>query len=219
VKLFIVGAGAQGRGFVQLVKALSAHGSAIEVVGFLVEPGHAGAAYVHGIPVHTGFAPLLRDADAKVVVAIAAPAVRRRIVHAIVAATGPRFATLVHPNMLHDETVAVGAGSVLSPGLLAGSDARIGAHVFVHHHVHVGHDSVLEDFVTVAPGSLIGGGAHIGEGAELGLGAKVLPRIRVGRWARIGAGAVVTRDIPDHTTAYGVPARVVSIQEAGEPHP
>ncbi|HKU43757.1 MAG TPA: DapH/DapD/GlmU-related protein, partial [Polyangiales bacterium] len=44
---------------------------------------------------------------------------------------------------------------------------------------------------------------------NLGVGAIVLPGVRIGRGARIGAGAVVTRDIPPYTVAAGSPARVL----------
>lgn len=46
------------------------------------------------------------------------------------------------------------------------------------------------------------------EGASIGAGAVVLPGVTIGRWAMIGAGAVVTRDVPDHALATGNPARV-----------
>jgi len=46
------------------------------------------------------------------------------------------------------------------------------------------------------------------EGASLGGGAILLPGVTVGRYAMIGAGALVTRDVPDHALAYGSPARV-----------
>lgn len=45
--------------------------------------------------------------------------------------------------------------------------------------------------------------------ADLGVGAVVLPGVRIGRGAQIGAGAVVSRDIPAYAVAQGVPARVV----------
>lgn len=49
----------------------------------------------------------------------------------------------------------------------------------------------------------------IGDGADIGVGAAVLGRVGVGAGARIGANAVVVRDIPAAATAVGVPARVV----------
>jgi acetyltransferase-like isoleucine patch superfamily enzyme len=44
-------------------------------------------------------------------------------------------------------------------------------------------------------------------GASLGSGAVVLPGITIGRWSMVGAGSVVTRDVPDHALVYGNPAR------------
>ena len=67
-----------------------------------------------------------------------------------------------------------------------------------------------------APGELIRkqplqtkGGISIGDDVWLGFGVIVLDGVRIGKGAVIGAGAVVTRDIPDGAIAFGVPARVV----------
>ena len=49
---------------------------------------------------------------------------------------------------------------------------------------------------------------RIREGASLGAGSIVLPGITVGRFAMVGAGALLTRDVPDFALAYGNPARV-----------
>ncbi|HEY6147701.1 MAG TPA: acyltransferase, partial [Thermoanaerobaculia bacterium] len=45
------------------------------------------------------------------------------------------------------------------------------------------------------------------EGASLGAGAVLLPGVAIGRWALVGAGAVVTEDVPDFALVYGNPAR------------
>ena len=50
---------------------------------------------------------------------------------------------------------------------------------------------------------------HIKKGAWIGAGASVLPGVTVGRYAIVGAGAVVTRDVPDYSVVVGSPARVV----------
>jgi acetyltransferase-like isoleucine patch superfamily enzyme len=49
----------------------------------------------------------------------------------------------------------------------------------------------------------------IEDDSDLGIGAIVLPGVTIGRGAQIGAGAVVSRDVPPYTVAMGVPARVV----------
>ena len=51
-------------------------------------------------------------------------------------------------------------------------------------------------------------GPHIGQGAAIGVGANLLPGVRIGRNAIVGAGSVVTRDVPDDAVAMGVPATV-----------
>ena len=42
----------------------------------------------------------------------------------------------------------------------------------------------------------------------IGAGSVVLPRLRIGKYSVVGAGSVVTRDVPDHTVVYGNPARL-----------
>ncbi len=46
------------------------------------------------------------------------------------------------------------------------------------------------------------------QGASIGAGAVVLPGVTIGRWAMVGAGALVVRDVPDHMLVVGNPARV-----------
>jgi acetyltransferase-like isoleucine patch superfamily enzyme len=73
---------------------------------------------------------------------------------------------------------------------------------------------------TFAPGELIKkqplqtkGGIVVGDDAWLGFGVIVLDGVRIGKGAVIGAGSVVTRDIPDGAIAVGVPARVVRMRD------
>jgi len=49
----------------------------------------------------------------------------------------------------------------------------------------------------------------IGDGSDIGINATVLPGVSIGRGVQIGAGAVVTEDIPDYSVAVGIPARVI----------
>ena len=85
----------------------------------------------------------------------------------------------------------------------------------------VGHFSYVGD-ATVGPGANIGAGTitcnydgerkhhtEIGENAFIGSDTMLVAPVRVGVGARTGAGAVVTKDIPDHSVAVGAPARVI----------
>lgn len=50
---------------------------------------------------------------------------------------------------------------------------------------------------------------YIGQGVEIGTGAVVLNNACIGKYAKIGANAVVTHDVPDYTTVVGIPATII----------
>jgi acetyltransferase-like isoleucine patch superfamily enzyme len=102
------------------------------------------------------------------------------------------------------------------------NDVVLGDRVTVKCGVSLYDGLVLEDGVFVGPDVTFANdprprsGRHLAEhprtrvreGASLGAGAILLPGVTVGRFAMVGAGALVTRDLPDFALAYGSPARV-----------
>ncbi len=97
--------------------------------------------------------------------------------------------------------------------------ARIGSGIFIDHgtSVVIGETAVLEDDVSMLHEVTLGGtGKQTGDrhpkirrGVLLGAGAKVLGNVEVGEGAKIAAGSVVLNDVPPHSTAAGVPAKIV----------
>ena len=87
----------------------------------------------------------------------------------------------------------------------------IASSCFLMNKTYVAHDGRLADGVTLAAGVNLAGHVRVGAGANLGLGAQVHQRRIIGPGSMIGMGSVVTRDIPPHAKAYGVPAQVRGI--------
>ena len=87
------------------------------------------------------------------------------------------------------------------------------------------HPAAIEDDVSILQSVTLGGTGKtsgdrhpkIREGVMIGAGAKILGNIEVGRGAKIGAGSVVLQPVPPHTTAAGVPARIVGKPESDKP--
>lgn len=74
-------------------------------------------------------------------------------------------------------------------------------------HVHIGHDAIIGNGVEIAPHCSIGGYVVIHSNVKVGQGAVFKPWVQVGYGAVIGAGAVVTKDVPAGETWVGNPAR------------
>jgi acetyltransferase-like isoleucine patch superfamily enzyme len=96
----------------------------------------------------------------------------------------------------------------------------IGDGVKIHCNVYVAQFTTLEDEVFLAPGVTIANDPHpvcglcmrgptIKRGARIGVNVTLLSHITIGEGALIGAGSVVTNDIPAHSVAYGNPARLL----------
>lgn len=118
-----------------------------------------------------------------------------------------RAATVIHPRAWVPKNVPVGPGSVILAGVCISPCAKVGAHAYLSHGCLIGHDCVVSDYVSVMPGGSVSGDTHLGEGCVIGSNATVLEKRSVGAWSVIGAGAVVTSDIPANVTAKGIPAK------------
>jgi acetyltransferase-like isoleucine patch superfamily enzyme len=143
-----------------------------------------------------------------------------------------RSGTVLYDGSTIGRRLQTGHGVVIREGCVVGDDVsvwsnsvidygcRIGNRVKIHCNCYVAQFTELEEDVFLAPGVTIANdlypgdrrsaqlmaGPSIGAGAQIGVNVTVLPFVRIGAGALIGAGSVVTRDIPAAVVAFGNPA-------------
>jgi sugar O-acyltransferase (sialic acid O-acetyltransferase NeuD family) len=144
-----------------------------------------------------------------VVIAIGSPARRWRTERQLTRLGHSTYASLVHPLAWLGARVSVGHGCLVYPGTLVDVDVEICDHVLINKACTIGHDSMIGAFATIAPGVNLGGSNRLGEGCELGIACCTIQSISVGAWSIVGAGSVITQDLPVNVTAVGVPGKVI----------
>jgi sugar O-acyltransferase (sialic acid O-acetyltransferase NeuD family) len=213
-----------------LVIGSSGHGSVI--VDILEVRGHGIAGYLDDtIPVgelRRGYPILGRLADRDevceqrklkdIVLAIGDNWWRRKVYNELKMGADARYPVIAHPTATIARSAQVGEGSVLMAHANLGPHARLGKFTIVNTGASLDHDCVLEDFGSLAPGVFTGGLVEIGECSAVGVGASISDRVKIGSHAVIGTGAVVVRDTPDLSVAYGNPASVRRSRAEGEPY-
>jgi acetyltransferase-like isoleucine patch superfamily enzyme len=120
----------------------------------------------------------------------------------------------------------IGDNSIFGTHSVSEGLNKIGNHVTIHSQCHITQTVEIDDWVFIAPFfcgantrkishgrdyNLVKEGYRIKAGARIAIGVLVMPAVTIGREALIGAGSLITRDIPDYAIAYGSPAKVVGV--------
>lgn len=130
----------------------------------------------------------------------------------VLAQRGCRFGNFVHPSVDLFMT-ELGVGNYIQEGCVVQAGARIGNNSSIHMTGIVSHECVVGNSVFIAHAASVSGECVIEDGVFIGTNATIAPRVHLGKWATIGAGAVVIRDVPAYATAVGNPAKVIKTSE------
>jgi len=150
-------------------------------------------------------------------------------------ATIGRNTKIWHQAQIRDHA-SIGSECIIGKGVYVGADVKIGNRVKIQNYVSIYEGLTIEDGVMVGPhvcftndllpravnpdGSIKDADdweltpTLVREGAGLGANSTIRCGVAIGRWALVGAGSVVTKDVPDFGLVYGNPARLRGFVDA-----
>lgn len=210
-KLVIIGAGDFGREVSWVVERINARTPVWELLGFADDSTAIQGRTVDGYPVLGSMAWLgTVTEELYVVCSIGIGCIRKKIMDRVLKNSHLHPATLIDPSAIVGRNVSVEDGCVVCAGTVLAVSSYLSAYTIVNLNCTIGHDTVMDSYCTVHPGSNLSGKVRIGSCTDIGTGTKIIQGLTICPGCTLGAGTVVVRDITEPGIYVGVPARRIS---------
>lgn len=210
-QIAIYGAGGFAREVAWLVESCNEAVVHYKIVCFIDDDETHHGLVLNDVPVMSLAETVACFPSVRVVSGVGSPQIREKVM-AKTAEAGLTFGTIIHPRVEQSRWIKIGEGTVICAGNILTTNITLGHHVQINLGCTIGHDVVMGDHTTLAPGVHVSGWVHFGQRVYVGTGAVILqgthdaPLI-IGDDAVIGAGAVVTKSVLPGVTVVGVPAK------------
>ena len=146
--------------------------------------------------------------DCKIAIGIASPKTRQKVFEAV-QRKGYSVPTLIHPTACIAKGVVMEEGVIVMAHAVINADAKIGKGTVINTSAIVEHECDIGDFTHICPGTHLAGKVIVKDNAFVGLGSCIIEFNEIGEGAIVGAGSVVTKNVPPNTTVVGNPARIL----------
>lgn len=144
----------------------------------------------------------------KVIIAIGDGEVRKKILNNLPKNT--KFFTHIHKSVqMLDDSIEIGEGSIICAGSILTTNIKLGNHSQLNLHSTIGHDCVIGDFFTTAPGVKISGNCHIGNMVYFGTNSSSKEKIKICDEVVVGLNAGVVNDITERGVYIGTPTKKI----------
>ncbi len=126
---------------------------------------------------------------------------------------GYELPNIIDKSSILSETLKIGEGNFIGKGVVINSGVIIGNGTIINTGAILEHGCRIEDFVHIAPGSVLCGNVHVKANTHIGAHSTLLQGVSIGSNSMIGAGSLVLKNISSRKLAYGSPAKEVASYE------
>lgn len=176
------------------------------ILGFLDDAIPIGSV-ISGYKVIGKIESCLKYPDAEYIIAIGDNKNRKKVAEKY----NLKYISLIHPSAIIGKDVKIKSGVVVMANAVINPSSVIGGHSIINTGAIIEHDNVIEDYVHISPSATLGGSVKIGKCSWIGIGSVVSNNINITSDCKVGAGAVVVKDIIEPGTYVGVPVRRISV--------
>lgn len=215
MKIAILGTGGFAREVATLIQDINKNEQKYELIGF-VDPNMSKGTMINGYSVIGSDEEINRTSESIcLAIAFGEPRLKAKVRTKY---TNPliSFPTLIHPSVIIGDNrfVRIGEGCIICAGCIITTNVEIKDFVTLNLMCTVGHDTTIGKYSSFMPSCNISGEVNTEEGVYCGTGAKIINQINIGKNTIVGAGAVVTKSLPEDCTAVGIPAKPIKFQYA-----
>lgn len=141
------------------------------------------------------------------IIAIGIPKNRKKVFDLFENSNG-KIQSIISKTSIISSTAILRSGLNIMHFVFIGSEVQIGKGSLINTRSSIHHNSILGEFVEIAPGVEILGNCNIGDFTFIGANSTILPNIIVGKNVIVAAGSVVINPIPDNCMVAGNPAKI-----------
>lgn len=208
-KLVIFGAGGFGREVQWLIDRINVQESVWDILGF-IDDGKSVGMTSDGCKIIGGLEYLLQVQETMAVVcAVGNAQIRKKIIEKCKTNPYLYFPNMVDPSVIMSDKVQMGEGNIICAGTVLTVDIHINDFVIINLNTTIGHDAIIQSYVTIYPNVNVSGMVRVDENCELGTGTQIIQGVHINSQIILGAGTVVISDLEDAGTYVGIPARQV----------
>ena len=207
-KILIFTAGSAGRETFKLIEEINTFSKdKWQVLGYIDSNKKFSSKILDGVKIYSN-SKNFRYQKIFAVCGIMDPLKRKKIFENEIIKNGFQIPNLIHPNNIIPKDLKIGQGNLIFNNVHLSFKIEIKNYSLISNFTDLGHNSVINDYVSIMPQTSIGGNCKIGYNTFIGSGANIHQNIEIGKNCKIGMGSIIVKKIKNNHSVINYPRQI-----------